>query len=225
MTSALGFPVPLGLHEQAIRDGMAKVGEGYREIGQALAAINTGRYFLHSGHATFAGYVHDVWGWSKQRAYQLINAEKLSVLLLDAGLEPPLNERIARPLTTNQLTPDEQILVWRVVEKVAADHNGKVTEKSVTGVINVLKEVTRTGAINVDGEAFEVAEAFQVMVSDEIYYTMLEQKKTLPGKRVFFGKAAFVSQKGAAVTFSLSEGVPLELGAGEVIRLTIYTAE
>lgn len=63
----------------------------------------------------------------------------------------PTNESQTRPLT--QLEPDEQRLVWEVVEKTAP--GGKITAAHVKSVVKVLKDVVKTGAID-DGDGVEI---------------------------------------------------------------------
>lgn len=211
---------PLTTQESAILAGKNKVIEGYREIAQALQIISAGKLYKKRGFESFEDYALKVWRYSDGRLYQFIAAEELAIKFIEAGLPVPPNEKVARGMVP--LTAEQQLLIWSTAQKIAP--NGKVTERWITALITALEEVTRTRAVNVDGEAVDVSQAFTVMVSDEAWYNAEFQRKGMTGTRLYYGNAAVVQTDGAAVTLRL-EGKPPDVAAGQVVRLTVYTTD
>jgi ribosomal protein L35AE/L33A len=211
-------PDPLTTQEDAIKAGLNKVIEGYRDIARALDTIMAGRLYRQRGYERFEDYALKVWGYSDGRLYQLIAAEELAVKFIEAGLPVPPNEKVARGMVP--LPEEAQRLIWTTAQKLAP--NGKVTERWVTALITALDEVTRTRAINVDGEAVDVSQAFTVMVTDEAWYAAQFQKGGMSGTRLYYGNATFISGKGQTVTVRLEGELPNDV-YGRAVRLTVYT--
>lgn len=209
---------PLEQQEQAIAAGEKKVIEGYRDIAQALKNIQNGELYLERGYTNYMTYAQATWGYSKARVYQLLKAEKIAVSFLEAGLPIPANEKVARGLAP--LNDDQRELIWTTAQKIAP--NGVVTERWITALITALDEVTRTRAINVDGEAVDVSQAFTVMVTDEAWYNAQFQRGGMSGTRLYYGKAEIVGQTGGCITLKL-EGTRPEVWTGDKIRVTIYS--
>ncbi|UQN08621.1 hypothetical protein [Deinococcus sp. QL22] len=76
--------------EAVMRHGWA----GFVSVGEALLSIRDARLYREA-HKTFGDYCERVWGWSRQRAQQLIDAVETSHTLTTIGLHPE-NERQAR---------------------------------------------------------------------------------------------------------------------------------
>lgn len=88
--------------EQVIEVGFTS----FLAVGGALLTIQEGKLYRET-HKTFGDYSEAVWGWSRQRAYQLMSAAELSHSLSEVGLPEPENERQARDLKLIQeLTPE-----------------------------------------------------------------------------------------------------------------------
>ncbi len=71
--------------------------ETFIEVGLALKRIRDDRLYRAS-HGTFAGYLEDRWGFTRQRGYQLIAAADVSTAVDKLGLPAPENEAQAREL-------------------------------------------------------------------------------------------------------------------------------
>lgn len=65
--------------------------------GNALAEIRDSKLY-RSTHKTFEAYCSDVWGWSRQRAYQLIDAAELRAALPEKCQPGLTNEKQLRAL-------------------------------------------------------------------------------------------------------------------------------
>ena len=78
--------------EGTIRNGW----HGFVTVGEALLTIRDQRLY-RAAHRTFGDYCEQVWGWSRQRAQQLMDAAQTSQALSTIGLQPE-NERQAREL-------------------------------------------------------------------------------------------------------------------------------
>lgn len=144
----------------------------FYEVGEALLEIRDSRLYRNE-HATFEDYCQHRWQMTHRRANYLIQAAEV-MENLGTIVPIPTNESQVRPLTT--LEPDEQKLVWQVVEETAPD--GKITAAHVKSVVDVLKEVTRTYALdNGDGESIHIADAFKAAVTEETYERMMRQNE------------------------------------------------
>ncbi len=102
------------------------------EVGNALAAIRDDERKLYRAYGTFEDYCRLRWGFARLTDYQFIHAAAVAENVRHgAQIEPPQNERQARPLT--RLEPDEQIAAWQ--EAVETAPNGKVTAAHVAEVV------------------------------------------------------------------------------------------
>lgn len=165
----------LSQHEQVIERGL----KTFTEVGNALLAIRDGRLY-RAAYKTFEAYCQERWGFVRRQADRLIEAATAVENLRPMGLELPENERQMRPLV--ELAPDEQRLVWEVVTKTAP--NGRITGAHVKSVTEVLKEVTRTRALD-DGSgiAVDVADAFKAAVTEETYERLKRQEAYIEEKQ------------------------------------------
>jgi hypothetical protein len=102
--------------EAVVRQGW----QGFIDVGEALLAIRDQRLY-RAQHRTFGDYCEQVWGWSRQRAQQLIEAaETSSTLVTTIGLQPQ-NERQARELkeaakVIGELEPEKVVAVARYLQ-------------------------------------------------------------------------------------------------------------
>lgn len=191
-------------------------------IGRALSAIHEGRLFREHW-STFPDYCRVRWNLTAQHAYRLMDAAKV------AEHVPVGNERTARPLA--RLTDDDQKLAWSVIEATAP--GGKITARHVQSVVNVLGEMQRTGALDVDdGKQLPISLALQVAVTEESYERLMrqsahlkeavEQKTKERHTRVFEQrcKAADVMKVVAEETLKLRTDAPTA-----EVRIVIWTVE
>lgn len=167
----------LAAHEATIRAGF----DTFVAVGTALMAIRDARLYREE-FATFEDYCQQRWDMSRPRAYQLIEAANVATNLSTNGrqIDPPANERQARPLT--ELAPDEQVIAWEVVRQTAPA--GRITAAHVKSVVNVLKEVTRTGALDDGtGEQIAVADVLKAAVTEETYERLKRQETYIAEKQ------------------------------------------
>lgn len=187
----------LAAREQVIERGF-KV---WQEVGEALLHIRDKRLY-RAKYATFEDYCRERWNMQRRHAYRLIDASEVynnvshgTQNVPDFGDDYeaeeayyrsrlPQNERQARPLA--ELAPEEQQLVWQVVQNTAPA--GKVTAAHVKSVVNVLKEVTVTGALDDGtGEQIPVAAAtpehLKAAVTEETYERLKRQEAYIEEKQ------------------------------------------
>ncbi|TDE85313.1 hypothetical protein [Deinococcus sp. S9] len=103
--------VDLAALEGRIRAGW----DHFVRVGEALLAIRDRRLY-RAEHKTFGDYCEAVWGWSRQRAQQLIDAAATTQTLVSTVGVQPENERQARELKeaariVEQLEPEMVVAV------------------------------------------------------------------------------------------------------------------
>lgn len=108
----------------------------FYEVGKALMEIRDSRLYREQ-HGTFEEYCQQRWGLGRNYANKLIGAAGVIENLGTIVPRLPENEQQVRPLT--QLQPDEQQLVWQVVQETAPE--GKITAAHVKSVVDTLKEL------------------------------------------------------------------------------------
>jgi len=99
----------------------------FAEVGAALMTIRDQRLYLAS-YATFENYCQERWKFSRPRAYQLIDAARVSPMVDTRGLPAPANERQARELAPLLDDPDELRDVW---EETLEKTGGQPTAKDI----------------------------------------------------------------------------------------------
>lgn len=108
------------------------------EVGLALMAIREGRLYRDT-HVAFEDYCKERWGFSRQRAAQLIDAAEVSSML-DT---PPDNARQATELARLKDNPDAVREVWSEVREAKG---GKATTADVRDFTDRKLNVTRPTA-------------------------------------------------------------------------------
>ena len=129
----------LAAHEAVIEAGR----EVFAHVGTALLAIRDQRLYRET-HATFEDYLAARWGFTRQRAHQLIEAASVARNLSTMVDTPHLNERQARVLAS--LEPDEQRIVCEIARGTAPD--GRVTSAHLKSLISVIADIATVGAID-----------------------------------------------------------------------------
>jgi hypothetical protein len=164
----------LAAREQVIERGF-KV---WQEVGEALLHIRDKRLY-RATHKTFEDYCQSRWQMTRRNVNYMLEA---SVVYEDLGKIFPKNELPQAMSQIRELieaTPDAIPLVWQVVTDTAP--NGKVTAAHVKSVVNVLREVNQTGAIDDGtGEQIPVAAAtpehLKAAITEETYERMQRQE-------------------------------------------------
>lgn len=128
--------------EGTIRDGW----HGFVTVGEALLTIRDQRLY-RAAHRTFGDYCEQVWGWSRQRAQQLMDAAQTSQALSTIGLQPE-NERQARDLkeaakVVQHLEPEQVVAVAQYLKTATG------SEKPTTSQVKAAAEV----AASIDAHA------------------------------------------------------------------------
>ena len=99
--------------EQVIERGLAT----FVEVGQALMRIRDGKLYRRE-HPTFEAYCEHRWGFTRQRANQLIAGAEVvravtTAVVNEAAPPPPVAERQARELAPLLDQPEELVEVWQ----------------------------------------------------------------------------------------------------------------
>ncbi len=115
--------------------------KSFIEVGTALQAIRDNRLYRES-FATFEAYCQDKWNLTSRHANRLIEAVEINEDLRPMGLELPINERQARPLS--RVEPEIRAELWQTALDTAP--NGKVTAAHVEQVVEEYKKYPLTAA-------------------------------------------------------------------------------
>lgn len=110
--------------EGVIERGLAT----FVEVGQALLEIREHRLYRET-HDSFEAYCRERWGWSRQRAHQMIEASAVSTMVDTASL----NERQARELARLKDEPEAVREVWSEVTEAKGD---KVTAADIREAVD-----------------------------------------------------------------------------------------
>jgi DNA-binding CsgD family transcriptional regulator len=104
------------------------------EVGRALTEIRTAKLYVASGYSTFEAYCKTRWSFTRQRAYQLMEAAAVTdnVKIFSQDVPVPTNDAQARELA--RLPADEQGAAWG--EAVASAPDGKMSAALVRTVVN-----------------------------------------------------------------------------------------
>jgi hypothetical protein len=140
MTEALTF-----IEKEELKEFEKRIESGlktFREVGTALLAIRDGRMY-RAEYGTFEDYCRERWGFEKRYAYRLMDAAAISENVSHGTqIEPPSNERQARPLAA--LPPEKQPEAWQAATSKAESEGRKVTAKDVQEEV---KKITTTAEI------------------------------------------------------------------------------
>lgn len=104
------------------------------EVGAALMEIRDSG--LYKMHGTFEIYCKERWGYSRPRAYQLIESAKVKENL-STIVDKPTHESQTRPLA--HLEPEQQKEVWQKAVETAP--NGRVTAEHVQDVVDEMQDI------------------------------------------------------------------------------------
>jgi hypothetical protein len=111
-TEPLAVADDLANQERVIESGL----QTFIEVGQALLTIRDKRLYKDT-YASFDAYCQERWGWTRQRAHQLIQGAEVSNML-DA---PPANARQAAELAPLRDDPDAMRELWAEVREAHGD--------------------------------------------------------------------------------------------------------
>lgn len=106
--------------------------QSYIDVGRALRSIRDERLYC-AATRTFEDYCRVRWGFTRQRAHQLIRSYQAAEAVSSVDLTPPSCERVARELAKAKAVW-QQREIWQKVH----DQAGKVTAGKVAQVRRVL---------------------------------------------------------------------------------------
>lgn len=101
------------------------------EVGEALASVRDNRLY-RADFATFEDYCRERWGFSRQRALQLIDASEVATTIVVTGLPAPANEAQARELAPLLSSPGEMRAAF---EDAIERSDGKPTAAVIREVV------------------------------------------------------------------------------------------
>lgn len=110
------------------------------DVGTALMVVRSDRLYREE-YGTFEDYCQEKWGWTRQRANQLIASADVVANLAE------MTTIVVKPATENQarelirLEPDKQRAAWKDVVDTAP--KGKITAKHVKEIVTKHKEPTK----------------------------------------------------------------------------------
>lgn len=99
------------------------------DVGTALAQIRDSRLYRET-HGDFDSYCRERWGFSRQRALQMIDAAAISNDLTTQVVIPPSHEKQIRELS--RIEPEQRAEVWQAV---VDQHGEKPTAQEVRQVV------------------------------------------------------------------------------------------
>lgn len=149
--------------------------KAFWEVGQALIAIRDGKLYREL-YDTFEVYCWERWNLKRTRAYELMDAASVAT---HVGNFRQI-ERESHAAELLHLEPDEQRIVWTVVQQTAPA--GKVTAAHVKSVVETFKEVLVTRALpDGNGSQVLVSDVAHAAITEETYERMMRQKEHING--------------------------------------------
>jgi hypothetical protein len=103
------------------------------EVGTALMTIREKRTYRADGWGTFEEYCAERWGWTRGRAYQLMDAATVAIdVSTNVDIPAPRNEGQARELV-RVADPEERRSVWHEAHEA---HGENVTAAKVREIVD-----------------------------------------------------------------------------------------
>lgn len=166
--------------ELAEREGRIEAGlKTFIEVGQELLTIRDKK--LWRKHPTWEAYVNARWGFSRQRAQQLISGSTLA-LSLSTQVDIP-NEKTARAIKTfieRGGTPQLSAVAMTIA--IATAPNGKLTVDWVESTLDTMLDAIHTGGF-VNAGAGDQFVAITAAITKEAHKKMMEKKAQLEAGR------------------------------------------
>jgi len=128
--------IPLKEEHHYLESIIARGRETFIEVGTVLMTIREKRTYRTDGWDTFEEYCQERWGWTRQRAYQLMDsAETMGVLSTRVDIPLPQNEKQVRALAALP-TPEAKKEVW---EQAVSEYGAQPTHEQVREAVRLFK--------------------------------------------------------------------------------------
>ncbi len=118
----------LAAQEQIIERGI----KTFVEVGNALAVIRDEELYMTAGHYRFAAYCEEKWGFTRGRAYQLMDAAKVVNAMSTIVDTLPANEAQVRELAKLPDT-ESQAAMWKRLTKETGGNVTAIRVKEAVG--------------------------------------------------------------------------------------------
>jgi len=135
-------------HLKTLEGRISRGWQSFTDVGEALLTVRDQKLYREK-YRTFGDYTEAVWGWSRQRAHQLIDAAATTQALSTTGLQIA-NEREARELKgtariVEVLSPEsQQALATFLKTSTGSD---KPTTSQVKAVAEVVQKIDAHGTV------------------------------------------------------------------------------
>lgn len=126
---------------KALESRISQGWQGFTDVGQALLEVRERRLY-RAEHKTWGDYCEQVWGWSRQRAQQLMDGAETAAILSTTGLQLQ-NEREARELKgTAQIVQALEPEMQQAVAQYLKTATG--SERPTTSQVKAAAEVAQS---------------------------------------------------------------------------------
>lgn len=173
---------PLTAHQKMAYESCCKiVSEGLKtfiQVGEALMTLREGKlYRAEYPGCTWDQFLEIKWGFTRQRANQLISASSLAQQLGTSVTVP--NERIARVLGK---LDDAEAQRLALTTAIATAPEGKLTADWVEGTVDVVIDAMHTGGLVDTGKG--AWSAMNAAITHEVWQRMQTKRSQVAAKGV-----------------------------------------
>jgi hypothetical protein len=207
---------PLTAHEMQAYEKCCQVIDAglktFVEVGEALITLREGKlYRARFPGKTWDEFLDAKWGFTRQRANQLMSASTLAKTL-GTTVDIP-NERIARELSDLQKDfQNPELVRLTLTIACATAPNGKITSEWVASTGAVLQDAMGIKGLN--------AKAISAEITHEAYARMIEKQAALSGKRS--KPVANFIVDGNSLKLITSNGDDDKIADAESYRVVVY---
>ncbi len=198
--------------EATIRSGIVE----FMKTGQALARMRDGKLYKDR-FTSFGAYVDEAWGFTRQRAYQLISAATVAKAM-STGVDIP-NEATARLLVSKLKRPEDRRAAMVVALATAPD--GKLSKSWLESTISVIEDARATEGFVDDGNGDWAA--MNAAITAEAHAKMMAKKNQLRTGKL--EAAAIFVVSGSVLSEALADLLDTRLSAKKQYRVVIYPVE
>lgn len=143
-------------------------------IGTELATIRNKR--LYRAYGSFETYCEQRWGFSRQRAYQMMQASTVLDNMSKIVDTLPQVESQLRELAKLD-TAEKQVLAFVTAAQHAQETGQQLSAKLVKQAVDVVSEVDTTGAVEAYDQITSTARRLQPMMTEDSYERYQRQRE------------------------------------------------